>query len=673
MKVMKFPAVPITLFFCLGIVFNFYWRLELIWDLLLFFFSALAFAISFFTSKKHLLQKNFFGIFAYALSFSIGILAHSLHYEPAFTSHYSYFVSDTNTIQGTVAERLKPNKYADKYYFKISKIDGKDVFGKVLLNAPKKETTERFRSGDELLFNAELQPIPKQFNPYQFDYSAYLEKQNVFHQLYVKSGNHVQMGTRQNFDYYVENYRSTLLASFAIHQFTPEVENIIRALLLGQRQDMDEQTSSNYTNAGVIHILAISGLHIAILYSILLLILKPLSRFPNGKLLQFFIILGFLWVFAILSGLSASVVRSVVMFSFVSFGLYLNKSGNIYNILAVSMLVILLFNPNFLFDVGFQLSYLAVFSIVWLQPFYKSIKVSKYRVVNYFVDILTISFAAQIGVLPLSLYYFNQLPLLFFLANLVVIPLSSFVLILGIGVLALNFILPKLALLLGKLLSFSIVIMNDYIAWIASFEHFVIKDIPFSSPLLLLSYLAMGALIFWLYDKQAKRLMFFLGISVLLQIFLLSTLWKTKQGNELIVFNNKRATMITGKQDDKILVYTNDSIPLENENLKAYNRGNFNQEIEVRELSNVISWNGQMILLIDSAGIYKIGHEPDVILLTQSPKINLTRVIKEVHPKKIIADATNYKSYIKRWKATCEKEKIPFHATAEKGFYKIEN
>jgi len=670
---MKFPTIIITLFFTLGIVSDFYWKPDITWVILLTMLTSLVFGIQYWLAKKHFIQKTYFGLATYLLSFSIGVLTHALHYEAGFKNHYSHFLTESNTIQGTISERLKPNKYAEKYYFKISKIDGKEVFGKLLLTVSKKEIQHQLHSGNEIIIKGDLQPIPRSFNPYQFDYAGYLEKQNVFHQLYLKSGNHIQTGTRHNFDYYVENFRNTLLNSFSIHHFSTETENVIRALLLGQRQDMDAQTSENYTNAGVIHILAISGLHIAILYALLLFFIRPLQRFKNGKLLQFLIVLGFLWLFAILSGLSASVVRSVVMFSFVSFGLYLNKSGNIYNILAVSMLVILLFRPNFLFDVGFQLSYIAVFAIVWLQPLYKSFKRSKYKVVNYFTDVLVISFIAQIGVLPLSLYYFNQVPLLFFLANLVVIPLSSFVLVLGIAVLFFNFILPDFAILLGKLLSFSIEIMNGYIAWIASFKHFVIKDIPFSFVLLLLSYLALIGGILWIYNKQFSRLRFFLCTAVVLQIALLNTFRQTEKGNEFIVFNNRKSTLLTEKQNNKIVVYTNDSLPQENTNLKAYNRGRFNQQIEIRPLQNVLCYNNKKILIIDSLGIYATKRKPDILMLAQSPKINLIRAIKVTNPKMIIADATNYKSYVKRWKATCEKEKIPFHATAEKGFYRIEN
>ena len=670
---MKFPIIPIALFFVLGIVSHFYWKPPLVWIVVTTSLAFLIFGFLYWASKKHFIQKNHFGIGTYFVSFSIGILTHALHFEPGFEQHYSHFLTENNMLQGTIAERLKPNAFSEKYYFKISKIDEKAVFGKILLMVPKKVLPKQFHAGEKITIVTALQPITKSSNPYQFDYAAYLERQQIYHQLYLKSGNYIPNGTVHNFDYYVERYRNILLNSFSIHHFSPETDNIIRALLLGQRQDMDIETSENYTNAGVIHILAISGLHIAILYAMLLFLLKPLQRFRNGKLLQFVCILGFLWGFAILSGLSASVVRSVVMFSFVSFGLYLNKSGNIYNILTVSMLVMLLFQPDFIFDVGFQLSYIAVFAIVWLQPFYKSVKPSRYKIVNYFVDVLVISFVAQLGVLPLSLYYFNQLPLLFFLANLVVIPLSSFILILGIIVLVFNFIAPALAIVLGKLLSVSIEIMNEYIAWIASFKEFVIKDIPFSFTLLLASYLTLIGCILWLYEKQFSRLVFFLLTAIALQLSLLSTFSETKKENEFVIFNNKKSTLITEKNNQTILVYTNDSLPQQNKNLIAYNRGKFNRQIEIRPLQNVLVYNDKKILIVNSIGVFTTKQKPDIVLLTQSPKINLIRLINNVHPKAVIADATNYKSYVKRWKATCEKEKIPFHATAEKGFYTIEN
>lgn len=571
-------------------------------------------------------------------------------------------------MTGTISERLKPGARTEKYVLKLASLNGKKTFGKLLVYAPK--ASARFPCGTMLVYSGEFQPLPKPSAPYEFDYGAHLEKMQVYRQIYLSPQNHRILSQNLNFDYYVEKYRDRLLNSFEMHHFSEQTQNVIKALLLGQRQDMDATISANYTNAGVVHILAISGMHIAILYALLLLFLKPVLHLKRGKLIQFLLIVSFLWIFAVLSGLSASVVRSVVMFSFISFGLYHNKSGNIYNILAVSMLAIVLVNPNFLFDVGFQLSYLAVFFIVWLQPICRKFRVSRFRAVNYLIDTLTVSCAAQIGVLPLSLYYFHQLPLLFLLANLVVIPLSSFALLLGIGVLMLNFALPKAALLLGKLLEFPIEIMNSYIAWVASLENFIVKDIPFSALLLVMSYLSLVAFLIWIFKKQAWQLLFFLSSLLLLQLIYIGTTIRSKQKTELVICNTRKSSVLFQKQPGKIIAFTNDTLPAQT--FSGYCRGHFNPVREIRPLKNVLLFKGTKLLVIDQQGIYKVGQRPDIVLLSHSPRINLRRMINELHPKKIIADASNYKSRVAQWQATCRYEKIPFHATAEKGFYTVE-
>ena len=179
-------------------------------------------------------------------------------------------------------------------------------------------------------------------------------------------------------------------------------------------------------------------------------ILKPLPNTKRGSFIKLLIILASLSIFGIIAGLAPSVVRSVTMFSFVAIGNHLRRSVNIYHTLLVSILIILLFEPSFLFDVGFQLSYIALFFIIWLQPLLASIWLPKNKITKYIWDILTVSFAAQIGTLPLSIYYFHQFPGLFFVTNLVIIPLLSIIMVLGVLVMVLAafgyvpFFLPNL-------------------------------------------------------------------------------------------------------------------------------------------------------------------------------------------------------------------------------------
>ncbi len=323
---------------------------------------------------------------------------------------------------------------------------------------------------------------------------------------------------------------------------------------------MDTTTNNSYRDAGVMHILAISGLHFAVLFYTLMHILKPLKRLKKkGKLLQLITILILLWAFAFTTGLSASVVRSVIMFSFISIGKYLNRQTPVYNSIAISILVLIVAKPNFIFDAGFQLSYLAVFAIVWFEPFYQQLKTSKFRALNYFSDTVLVSLAAQIGVLPLTLYYFNRFPLLFLFANLIVIPLSNVILLLGLFVLVLNFVWSDAALVLGKLLGFIVNSMNAFINWIASFEHLIIKEISFTLLLTLVLYTVIFLFGLWIYKKNFIRTMSFLAAILLFQCIYALTVWQAKSNDELIVFNNYKNNALALKQNGVITLISNDS------------------------------------------------------------------------------------------------------------------
>jgi len=398
-------------------------------------------------------------------------------------------------------------------------------------------------------------------------------------------------------------------------------------------------------------------------------LLKPLKKVKFGAEIQLLIVLAILWLFALLTGLPASVTRAVTLFSFISIGNYFNQPKAIYNALAISAFLILLVNPNAIFDIGFQLSYAAVLSIVLFQPFYKKFYFSENKIAVYFTDIILVSLAAQIGVLPLSLYYFNQLPLLFLMANLVIIPLSSLVLIAGIVILPFNFILPTVATFLGKILEFSIQLMNDYIHWIAQFKSGIITNISFSSGLTFSMYLVIITIIYWIYNTKVKNIKYVLACILLFQLSYISVKWNENQGGELIIFNEK-STLIGIKIQNSVIAFT-DNPEKHNATLNHYTRGTFSDSLRIFPMQNAISFQNKRILVVDSLGIYKTSIRPEIVVLTQNPKINLARLIQEMQPKEIVADKSNYKSNISTWNTTCKKEKIPFHAIAEKGFYRL--
>lgn len=598
------------------------------------------------------------------------MLTFYVHADQNQPTHYTHYPFENNlAIRAVITSSLKPNATHTKYFIQLKTINQLHVSGKLLLYVPKTNRTPLV-AGTELYVCVPLHPIPNAFNPYQFDYSNYMEKQNVFHQIYATAAPIKIIHIHHNLDYYLEALRNHLRTSFAPHHFDSKTQALLDALLLGQREALDKETIADYSNAGVIHILAISGLHISILYFLLIFLLKPLKKVRFGKPLELLLLLAILWLFALITGLPASVTRAVTLFSFMSIGRYFNQSKATFNALALAALLQLLFKPTAVFDVGFQLSYAAVLAIIILHPFYKKGYFSKHKIAVYFTDIILVSVSAQVGVLPLSLYYFNQMPLLFLAANLVIIPMATLLLISGIITMLLNFLMPVLALYLGKWIALLVECMNRYIHWMAQSKAGLIENISFSVGLTLMLYLVLISSMYWLYHFQAKHFKWVLASIFLFQITYLGIKWDKNKSDALVVFNTKTSA-IAVKKKNKIRGYT-DSIELNRETLNDYKRGTFSDSLHLFAMQNIFSVHHQRILVVDQFGIYKTSVKPDVLILIQNPKINLARVLQEIRPKQVVADKSNYKNNTKRWEITCKKENIPFHAVAEKGCYTLE-
>jgi competence protein ComEC len=445
------------------------------------------------------------------------------------------------------------------------------------------------------------------------------------------------------------------------------------ALLLGQQQDIDSETLQEYQLAGAVHILSVSGLHVGFIMLFINFLLKPIPNTSRNAYIKLLIIVLALWSYGILAGLAPSVVRSVTMFSFVAVGQHLRRSVNVYHSLLVSVLLILLWKPSFLFDVGFQLSYLALFFILWLQPLIADFWQPKNKITRYIWDILTVSLAAQLGTLPLSIFYFHQFPGLFFVTNVLVLPLLGIIMVVGLVAVIIGCfgIVPKFVIVP---LTMMIAIQNKCIGWVASWDAFVFKNIGFTAAMLWTSYLVIIALGLWLQKPIYKKVVLAMVSVLLLQIVCLHNKWQSTNTQEMIVYHQKKSTMITERKNNKVILFGNDSIQntiAKNQILQSYLTVNFAKLTKRENLQNLYYFNTKKILLIDSSAAVPLNIKPDIIILVNSPKINLERYLSAYTPKQIVADGSNYKSYIRLWKATCHKAKIPFHITHEKGFYKI--
>jgi competence protein ComEC len=544
--------------------------------------------------------------------------------------------------------------------------------GKLLLNINKDSLNHSFIIGNRLQIQGSLYPNMAPKNPFQFDYGTYLKNKQIYGQLYANA-TQIKVSFRIEKDvwYYAAQIRNTIIDNLKKDGFNATELNVAVALLLGQQQDIDPEIIKDYQFAGAVHILSVSGLHIGFVLLFVTFILKPVPNNKKGSLLQLIVILYSLWLFGILAGLAPSVVRSVTMFSFVAIGQHLRRSVNMYHTLLVSILLILLVQPGFLFDVGFQLSYLALFFILWFHPLLSRLWEPKNKILKYIRDILSVSFAAQIGTLPLSLYYFHQFPGLFFITNLAIIPLTGFIMGLGVVVMILAYF-DLCPYYLSKALEWCLFVIDKIIHTIASFEQFIIKDIPFNSVFLLGSYMLIISSIVWLEKRRFQRLIAILVSVIFIQTALLWNKYDIANQQEWIVFNSKKTTLIAERNGKAVTLYANDSlikIGTKNYTLNNYLMGNFSHLAAAKKIKNTAFFKGYTILILDSTGIYPKQQQADILVLTQSPKINLERLIQSSHPKAIVADASNFKYLQKMWSTTCVKTKIPFHSTSEKGYY----
>ncbi|WP_369997193.1 ComEC/Rec2 family competence protein [Winogradskyella sp.] len=676
MKLLNFTIIKLTLCLIIGIVIAHYFKL----DFNAVFFTTVVLivllGVYWLFLKDKINRKPLFAVLTYLCMVGIGINAYNIQNEKLQPHHYTNInASDAfRSITFKVKERLKPDAYNDKYIVSVLSIDDTSASGKLLINV-KPDSLGKVLPVDAVYFtSSELQTIQKPLNPHQFDYSKYLELKQVYHQLYLKQSElFLVLDSKTSIYGLADQLRTTINEKLIEAGFADDTLSIINALLLGQRQTIDKSIYNNYVNSGTIHILAVSGLHVGIILWILNFLFKPLLYLKYGNYIRMLVLVTILWSFAVVAGLSPSVTRAVAMFSVISIAMHLRRPTNIYNTLAISAFFILLVKPTFLFEVGFQMSYLAVLGIVSIQPIFYRLWQPKYLVTDKLWQIFTVTLAAQFGVVPISLFYFHQFPGLFFISNLVVIPFLG--LILGFGLLVIIMALLN-ALPESIVKGYSIIIesLNGFIAWVAQFEDFLLRDVPFTLVQVILSYFAVVALVQVYKYRNFKWIALCLVGIVCFQATLFYNNYQT-QTDEFIVFNKSRYSMIGQRQNTQLVVHHNlDSTKLQSDNvIRNYKVGELRDTVATDNLQYVYKFKDKTILVIDNLGVYSgISFRPNIVLLRNSPRINLERTIDSLKPEQIIADASNFKTYVKRWKATCAQRKIPFHYTNEKGAFILE-
>lgn len=681
MRFINFAIVKFSLFLVLGILYAHFFPISFLFLIPLLIIFGIFFIFWLF-ARQQLIQQVFLGITAYVCFFCIGVFCYQINMPNFNIEHYSHNVNDDSPqiIQLKISQSLKPDKFNFKYFANINAVNGKPATGKILVNIKKDSLSKSFLPDDILLVYAPISKIHQPLNPHQFDYSNYIKLQGAYGQIRISENEILKAKTGRSTIFGIaQNIRANIVQKLKQTKLKTDERAIVQAFVLGEKNDIDKNLYSDYANAGAAHILAVSGLHVGILYIILSFFLQPLNRMKHGIVVQVIFVIVLLWCFAFLSGLSPSVTRAVTMFSFITSAKLLHRKTNTLNTLFLSLLVLLIIKPLWLFQVGFQLSYLAVFFIVWLYPIFNKVTYSKYWVVRKISAIVSVTLCAQLGVLPLTLYYFHQFPGLFIITNIVVLPLISGLMLGGILIVLLT-VLNCLPDWLSEIYNSMIETLNTFIHWVATQEEFLFKDINFSILKIIVTYVTIISCGLFLrslltanekVNYQKLRLSLF-SISIFIVAFIYDE-FRTSP-NHLIIFHKSGKTLIGHKGEKEFTLFKNDSTVyfIDTYPIKSYKTAINITSYTEKKLPTIFRYNQKNILIIDNLGLYPKRRNIHTVILSKNPKTNLSRLIDSLQPKQIIADGSNYRTYINRWKKTCEFKKLPFTYTGEQGAFLIE-
>lgn len=535
--------------------------------------------------------------------------------------------------------------------------------------------------GVELVIRAPVQPVKNQGNPGAFDFARYCLFQGITGQVFLQKDDFFLPGTSNPtlIQRLIFPAREAILK--IIRKYIPgdREKGLAEALLVGYKNDLDKSLVQSYSNTGVVHVIAISGLHIGLIYWVLLLLLKPFAGTRGFSWLQPLIVIAGLWGFSLMAGGSPSVLRSAVMFTCIVAGQSFKRHGQVYNTMALSALILLCYNPYWLWDIGFQLSYAAVLSIiVFMKPVYNWIYV-KNKMLDFFWQLNAVTIAAQILTLPFTIYHFHQFPNYFMLANVVAVPLSSVIVLGEILLCGLSFS-PVVAAFIGSVLSWLITQMNDYIKEVESLPSALWEGIQVSLAQALFLIALIVVIGWWLMEK--KRLGCLLALSSAFGFMIIDAIDSSaaKLQVSLTVYNVPGRSAIDFVSGKNFFFYGDDSANVD-KSTRDFHMSPARVQRRVKEaaaLDNLVisgryaSFAGREILLLDETMNFKAGSiRPvvDLVIVSGNPRLYIRRLAQSIGIRQVVFDSSVPPWRLKYWRADCDSLGIPSHDVREKGAF----
>jgi competence protein ComEC len=692
----EIPFIRLFLPFALGIVAAEYgFTCPVLWVNALICLSI--FCIGFITIRRvEFRQRWFFGIPLSIFLFLFGLQSVFYRNELNESSHFKQFLTENGQSQQITLAMVtdfseRPNNY--RLTLSCQKMGTAadsmhDCVGNALIYIRKDSSEKKTpQYGDLILIKSKIRSIEPPKNPDAFDFKQYLHRQNIHYQSFTTLDDVKILAERRGnpIQQLAVDCQKHLLSILKRHLTTDREFAVGSALLLGYRDAVDEEVRNAYVQTGSMHILAVSGMHILLIFNGLQWIFK-IYKSGNRRFRWTKAILSLLliWLFALITGLGASVLRAAVMATFLAVGQTIKRRGNIYNILAASAFVLLLWNPMFLFDVGFQLSYFAVIGIVHFYPKIQKIVISKNKIINWTWDALAIGFAAQLVVTPLSLYYFHQFPTYFWLSGLLAVPVSSGALYVGIALFFLDW-LPYISYFLGKILFGCIFFMNEIIFSIQRFPLSVVDKLSFSLISVLLFYPALIHIALVIQRKKLRGFWGPLSIFIVLScLYSFSTIQHMQQ-KRIVIYNVYKNSLIDFMDGETCFSFTkkengnldtvralkfaavNHRIQLQINKIHAFNFDDTLKTANLDYYKGFCQFDSFRLAIIDKLPNTPILLPFDAVLIRNNPRFSIEDLSQKVQFKRVIFDASNSRYRVDKWKNMCITLKTPFYDIGELG------
>lgn len=658
------------------------------------FFTLCVLGILAFDSSKKLTQsfshRWIAGVASLLTMLSCGSLYTYLKTEKNFELHFSKISSNESFL---ILRLKEPLVEKAKSYKALMEVEGvldslkflKKTDGKLLVYIAKDSLSKDLRYGDLIYAKVKRTDIKGPMNPGEFNYQRFLYFHQIHQQAYLNSGTWIKLRSKESNFLFEFSYslRDRLVA--CMKEYIPDKRNyaVASALTVGYEDDLDQELIQAYASAGALHVLSVSGMHVALIYQLLVMVLMFAIRNTKYRWIHYVIALLFLWFYAILTGYSPSVLRSTVMFTFIILAEWINRNTTTFNTIAVSVFVLLLYDPFIITEVGFQLSYLAVIGIVYLHPLIHVWIEPKYWFTRQIWTITSVSMAAQIATFPLGLLYFHQFPLLFVISNLVVIPLTTLIIYGCIVLIAVSKI-GLVASFVGKIVSLMLYATNYSVLFVDSIPSALLTGISIT---IFETWLIFGMIIFtlvYLASKNAKNIMVVLGmLAVLLCAQIIESL-QQKWQKSFVIYNVKNATAIDLIEGRK-RIFIGDSALQNDRSKKLFHLTHHRWDIGLSDKNEdwklydkntiyVVGDGKKLAHLCDTVNttIQKTGTNLitlDWVVVSNNNIESLTNLSNNAQVKQVIIDSSNNNKSKYKIKKFLESRSIPFYDVNEKGAF----